>query len=65
MKNKELIEKLVNDASENMGNDVLLSQTVDDIMELLKQAEFTGYVKGREDGLNLFNKVKRMKIVAL
>jgi len=34
---KSEIEKLVNYASENMGNDVLLSQTVDDILSLFKQ----------------------------
>ena len=46
LKNKVL--KLVTYASENLGNDVLLSQTVDDIMELLKQAEFTSCKKCRK-----------------
>ena len=38
MKNlREELEKIVNYASENMGNDVLLSQTVDDLLSLFKQ----------------------------
>ena len=62
---KSKILKLVNYASENMGNDVLLSQTVDDIMELLKQAEFNGYVKGKDEGVNLWRKIKSSKLAIL
>lgn len=54
---RKAIEKLVNYASENMGNDVLLSQTVDDLFFLIttweKEAEEQGFLKGFKDCQNM------------
>ena len=35
------------------------------MIEKVKKARFEGYLKGREEGLNLFNKVKGIKITGV